>query len=393
MVSRRVFLAGTLTAASAARVRGANDRIRMGVIGTGGRGAYHTANLAKRADVEVVSVCAVYSVRSQAACEQAGVRAEAVQDYRRLIERKDIDAVVIAVPDHWHTPILLDALAAGKDAFLEKPMTFAIDEGHAIARAVRETRRVVQIGTQQKSGPHFIEAKQRFIDSGQIGKVSLVRTWWIANRGYLRRPPAAFCYNSQELDWNRFLGSAPRRPFEAQRYFGWYAYRDYSTGQPGGLLVHTADVAHFFLNLSAPLAVVASGGIFEFPDDRETPDTISILAEYPQRVVVTFDATQSSVRDAVDCEFHGSGGVLNIFRYGYTFRPAEKGAPLIEAKGQPCDPAHMQNFLEAMRSRRQPNADVVYSHYLAMVCHMGNRAYETKSRVVWQPEWDEAALA
>lgn len=393
MVSRRAFLAGTATAASSARIWGANDRLRLGVIGTGGRGTYHTGNLAKRTDVEVVAVCDVYKTRAQAACEKAGIAADVVQDHRRVIERKDIDAVVIAVTDHWHTPILLDALAAGKDAFLEKPMTFRIEEGHQIVKAVRAGRRIVQIGTQQKSGPHFIEARQRFFDSKLIGKVSLVRTWWIANRGYLRRPPADFRYNPEELDWPRFLGRAPKRPFDPQRYFGWYAYRDYSTGQPGGLLVHTADVAHFFLDLTAPASVVASGGIFEFPEDRDTPDTISILAEYPQKVVVTFDATQSSVRDAVDCEFHGSGGVLNIFRNGYTFRSAEKGAPPIEVKGQPCDPAHMQNFLEALRSRKQPNADVVYSHYLAMVCHMGNLAYESRNRVAWKREWDPGTIA
>jgi predicted dehydrogenase len=393
MVSRRIFLAGAATAASAARVWGANDRIRMGAIGTGGRGTYHVGNLARRPDVEVTAVCDVYKPRAQAACERAEIRPAVTQDYRRVIERSDIDAVVIAVPDHWHTPILLEALAAGKDAFLEKPMTFRMEEGQAIVKAVRESGRVVQVGTQQKSGPHFIEAKQRFFDSGQIGKVALVRTWWIANRGYLRRPPADFRYDPTDLDWKGFLGRAPKRPFDAQRYFGWYAYADYSTGQPGGLLVHTADVAHFFLGLSAPAAAVASGGIFEFPEDRDTPDTISILAEYPQKVVVTFDATQSSVRDAVDCEFHGSGGVLNIFRNGYRFRPAEKDAPLVEARGQPCDPPHMQNFLDAVRSRRQPNADVTYSHYLAMVCHMGNCAYETRSRVAWRPEWAVPAIA
>ncbi|HWB97139.1 MAG TPA: Gfo/Idh/MocA family oxidoreductase, partial [Bryobacteraceae bacterium] len=304
MVSRRTFLAGAMTAASSARIWGANSRLRLAVIGTGGRGAFHTANLARRSDVEVAAVCDVYKVRAQAACLRAGIHTEVEQDYRRILDRKDLDAVVIAVPDHWHTPILLDALSSGRDAFLEKPMTFRIEEGKAIVNAVRSSRRIVQIGTQQKSGPHFLEARQRFFDSRLIGKVSLVRTWWIANRGYLRRSPTDFHYRPDELDWSRFLGRAPRRPFDAQRYFGWYAYRDYSTGQPGGLLVHTADVAHFFLGLTAPASVVASGGIFEFPEDRDTPDTISILAEYPERVVVTFDATQSSVRDSVDCEFH-----------------------------------------------------------------------------------------
>lgn len=391
-VTRRNFMMGTAGAAAALRVQGANDRIRIGIIGAGGRGAYHTRNLARRTDVEVVAACDIYTVRTQAALEKAGVKADIVQDHRRVVERQDIDAVVISVTDHWHTPILLDALAAGKDAFLEKPMTFRMEEGPQIVKAVREHQRVVQIGTQQKSGAHFAEAKERFIDSKHIGKVALARTWWIANRGYLRRPPAGFTYNPAELDWPRFLGRARKREFDAQRYFGWYSYADYSTGQPGGLLVHNADVVHWFLGLKAPSSVVASGGIFEFPEDRDTPDTITIVAEYPEKVTMTFDATQSSPRDSVDVEFHGSGGRLNIFRYGYVFRPAGNEPP-IEVKGTDCDGPHMQNFLDAVRTRKQPNADVAYSHYLAAVCHMGNMAYEQKKRITWNPAWNVPPLA
>ena len=400
-ITRRVFTGGMALASM--RVLGANDRIRIGVIGTGVRGAgRHLPALAARQDVEVVAACDIYQGRLDSACQKAGVKPVKTQDFRRVLDRNDIDAVVIAVADHWHTPVLLEALAAGKDAYLEKPMTFRMEEGRQIVEAVRKTRRVVQIGTQQKSGPHFIEAKERFIDSGRIGKVALVRTWWIANGGYspsnlLRYPPKDFVYDPKQLDWNRFLGTAPTRPFDAGRYFGWYRYKDYSTGQLGGLLVHTIDVPHFFLGLTRPNAVVASGGIYRFPDDRDTPDTISVLAEYPQKVTVTFDATEASpatrsVEDLVDVEFHGSGGVLKIFRTRYIFESAEKGAPPIVVQGQDCDGPHMQRFLDAVRDRKQPNADVVYSHYLAAVCHMGNMAYETGNRVAWNSAWDVPAL-
>jgi len=391
MNSRRSFLTG-LGAASARRIAGANERLRIGLIGTGGRGTYLGGILARRQEVEITACCDVWRRRARQAAAKFAPQAEVVQDYRRVLERKDVDAVLIATPDHWHTPILLDALAAGKDAFLEKPMTYRIEEGRRIVEAVRRSGRVVQVGTQQKSGPHFLEAKQRFFDSGVIGKVSLVRTWWLANRGYLRRPPADFVYDPQELDWNLFLGRAPKRPFDAQRYFGWYCYADYSTGQPGGLMVHTLDVAHMMLGLKAPAAVTAAGGIYEFPKDRDTPDTISALVEYPEKVLVTFDATQSSIRDVVDCEFHGSGGVLNIFRNGYVFRPAEKGAPPVEVKGEPCEPHHLAHFLEAVRSRRQPNCDVVYSHYLAAICHLVNLAWQRRRRVAWESGWDVPAL-
>ncbi len=390
--TRRSFFLGAATAVSAGRVAAAGERIRVGVIGAGDRGAYWAGRLAKRDDVEVVAIADVYRKRAEEAAARCGGSTQALQDYRRITERKDVDAVVIAVCDHWHTPIVLDALARGKDAYLEKPMTFRMEEGPRIVKAVKKHNRVVQIGTQQKSGAHFIEAKERFIDSGALGKISLVRTWWIANRGYLRKPPAGFQYDAKELDWNTFLGKAPSRPFDAQRFFGWYSYKDYSTGQPGGLLVHTADPVHWYLGLTKPSGVVALGGIYEFAGDRDTPDTISILAEYPQKLVVTFDCTQSSPRGMIDVEFHGSKGVLNIFRYGYRFRPADKDAPAIEAKGADCDGPHMNNFLNAVRSRKQPNADVVFSHYLAAICHMGNLALETGRRVTWDPAWDVESL-
>ncbi len=385
MPNRRSFLvsAGAL---SQMRIAGANERLRIGMIGTGARGAYHARRLAGRKDTDVVAVCDIYRTRAEAARTRSNPQADLLQDYRRVLDRKDIDAVVVAVSDHWHTPILLDALQAGKDVFLEKPMTWRMEEGHEIVAAVKRTGRVVQVGTQQKSGPHFIEAKQRFFDSGAIGKVALIRTYWIGNRGFFRHPPAGFVYRPDDLNWNLFQGRAPKRPFEAQRYFGWTMFRDYSTGQPGGVFTHTVDTAHMMLGLGAPSAVVALGGTYEFPDDRDTPDTISLLAEYPQKVVLTADATQSSPRDVVDVEFHGSGGVLNIFRSGYRFQPREGVA--VEAKGVDADGPHMENFLAAVRSRKQPNADVVYSHYVTSLCHMANLAHFGRKRIDWNPAWN-----
>src|SRR5712692_10873886 len=192
MATRRDFLGVATTALSQCRVSGANERIRFGIIGAGERGAYHAARLQRRGDAEVVSICDVYQMRAEAAGERSNPQATVVKDYRRLLDRNDIDAVVVSVSDHNHTPILLNSVDAGKDVYLEKPMTFRIAEGHQIIGAVKRTGRVVQVGTQQKSGPHFLEAKQRFFDSGLIGKVSLIRTYWIANRGFFRHPPKDF---------------------------------------------------------------------------------------------------------------------------------------------------------------------------------------------------------
>jgi len=392
MQTRRHFLEVAGTALSQSRILGANDRIRIGMIGAGERGAYHARRLARNDKTDVVSICDVYRKRAEEARRESNPQAGIVQDYRRVLDRKDIDAVVVSISDHWHTPVLIDAVNAGKDVYLEKPMTYRMEEGREIVSAVKRTGRVVQVGAQQKSGPHFLEAKERFFDSGLIGKVSLVRTYWIGNRGFFRHPPNDFTYDPEALDWNLFLGRAPKRPFDAQRYFGWTMFQDYSTGQPGGVFTHTIDTTHMMLGLSAPSAVVALGGIFEFPQDRDTPDTISILAEYPQKITLTADATQSSPRDRVDVEFHGSGGVLNIFRYGYRFQPKEKGAPAIEVKGVDADGPHMQNFLDAVRSRKRPNSDVVYSHYVTAVCHMGNMSHFERRRVDWNRSWDVEAL-
>ena len=392
MQTRRYFMGVAGTALAQSNIARANDRIRFGIIGAGERGAYHARRLARDEKTDVVSICDVYRKRADAAREGSNPRAEVVQDYRRVLDRKDIDAVVVSLPDHWHTPVLIDAVTAGKDVYLEKPMTFRIEEGRQIVEAVKRTQRVVQVGAQQKSGPHFLEAKTRFFDSGLIGKVSLVRTYWIANRGFFRHAPENFTYRPEDLDWTLFLGRAPKRPFDPRRYFGWTMFQDYSTGQPGGVFTHTIDTAHMMLGLTAPSAVVALGGIFEFPDDRDTPDTISILAEYPQKLVLTADCTQSSPQDRVDVEFHGSGGVLNIFRYGYSFHPKEKGAPKIEAKGVDADGPHMANFIDAMRSRNQPNSDVVYSHYVTAACHMGNMAYFQRKRIEWNNAWNVEAL-
>lgn len=390
--TRRVFAASTVTAAAAMRVAGANDRIRIGVIGTGARGGGHIHDFSHLPDTEVVAVCDVYRTKAERVCAKENISPFITMDHRQLLDRKDVDAVVVATCDRSHVPLLLEALHASKDVYVEKPLTFRIEDGARVAQAVRQSQRVVQVGTQQRSGRRILEAKERFIDSGLIGKISLVRTWWLGNTGYRIQVPKDFVYNPAELDWEKFLGQAPRRPFDPQRYFAWYNYSDYSTGQPGGLMVHTMDVVHTLLGVRAPESVVASGGIYEFPQDRDMPDTISVLAQYPEKLMVTFDATLSTPRRYVDVEFHGSNGVLNIFRERYVFRPADPSAPTVEVKGEDCVAPHLRNFLNAIRNRKQPNSDVVYSHYLASVCHMANLSYAAGARIGWRTEWDVPSL-
>jgi len=390
ILNRRSFMIGTAAVASALNVRGANDRIRLGIIGTGSRGWYLMRNVI--GDVEWVAVCDAWDQRREEAARNVGGKVRKYADYRQLLDQKDIDAVIVATWDNNHAPITIDACKAGKDVFVEKPMTAQPAEGLAIVKTVRETKRVVQVGMQQRSIPHFIEAKQKVFDSGLIGDVHMVRTYWNANTGYLETPPPGMEQKPAGLDWDACLGSLPKIPWDPKRFFNRFAYWDQSTGgQTGGLFVHLVDVVHWFLNLQAPSKAVAMGGIYQYNDGRDTPDNINAILEYPNRLNVTFEATITDLipKQAVDILFFGTGGRLSIFRDQYTFTPAEKNKKLGVIEGsEPSETAHLTNWLECIRTRKTPNADAVAGHYSSMACHIVNMAYRQKVPVAWQKEWD-----
>jgi predicted dehydrogenase len=394
MTSRRSFLAGAASAASAMRAMGANDRIRMGVVGTGGRGKYLMGvakSVAERAGgLEWVAVCDAWDQRRDEGEKLIGSPVKKYGDYRALLDRKDIDAVIVATWDHMHSRITVDACRAGKDVFVEKPMTSLPMQGVEVVDTMRKTGRIVQVGTQQRSQSQFKEAKERFFDSGAIGTVSMVRTFWNANGGYLEKPPAGMETKPAGLDWDTCLGWLPRIPWDPKRYFNRFAYWDFSTGgQTGGLFVHLVDVVHWYLGLSRARSAVALGGIYMYPDGRDTPDNINAVVEYPNNLNVTFEATITDMngKECVDIVFLGSKGRLHIFRQGYRFIPAEKGAQEIVATGGP-ESGHMLNFLECVRSRKRPNCDAVEGHYSALSCHLMNTAYKQGGRAFWQNEWD-----
>jgi predicted dehydrogenase len=382
------------SAAGAARVLGANDRVRLGIIGTGGRGTHLIRMAGRNGGCEFVAVCDAWDVRRRegkdaiAKALPGNAAVAETTDYRRLIERKDIDAVIVAPTDHWHAQMTIDAMRAGKDVFVEKPMTSLPMQGVELVRAQRETGRLVQVGVQQRSIGHFIEAKQRFFDSGLIGPVHLVRTWWNANGGYLTPVPAGMESKPPGLDWDAVLGWLPKRPWNPKMYFNRFAYWDFSTGgQTGGLFVHMVDVVQWYLGLTKPVSAVALGGIYQYDDGRDTADNINFILDYPQKLNVTFEATITDMdgRESADIVFFGEKGRLNIFRYGYRWLP--KGGEPVIAKGGD-EPPHMGNFLECVRSRKQPNASAVDGHYGAMACHLGNMAYREGRRVEWDSKWD-----
>ncbi len=395
-LSRRTFVASTVVAtfgaASGRRAPGANERIRLGIIGTGSRGSYLMREANKAGGIEWAAVCDAWDVRREQGARTAGNSPDKIADYRALLDRKDIDGVIVATWDHMHSRITVDACRAGKDVYVEKPMTSLPMQGHDVVRAAREHKRIVQVGVQQRSMANFIEAKQKIIDSGLIGAVHMVRTIWNANGGYLEKPPQGMETKPEGLDWEACLGWLPKIPWDPKRYFNRFAYWDFSTGgQTGGLFVHMVDVVHWYLNIQRPLAAVAGGGIYQYDDGRDTPDNVNLVLEYPEKINVSFEATLTDMipQDSADIIFMGTGGRLTIFRHGYKFLPSKENASAGQLTGGGApEGAHISNWLACMRSRKEPNADVEAGHYSSMACHIGNIAFRQKNRVTWQKEWD-----
>ena len=229
-ISRRTFMMGTATAAAALRVMGANDRVRLGIIGSGDRGTYLMGRANQVGNLDWVAVADIWDARRDRGEHTAGTKVDKYADYHQLLDRKDIDGVIVATFDHVHAQIAIDACRAGKDVYVEKPMTSLPEQGPPMVKAVRETSRIVQVGTQQRTTPHFLEAKQKFFDTEAIGKVNMVRTIWNANGGYLTPVPKGFEQKPAGLDWDACLAWLPKIPWDAKRYFNRFAYWDFSTG-------------------------------------------------------------------------------------------------------------------------------------------------------------------
>jgi predicted dehydrogenase len=279
-------------------------------------------------------------------------------------------------------PIAIDALNAGKDVFVEKPLTLTIDEGPAVVKAARINSRVCQVGMQQRLGKHFLEAKREYFDSGKMGKVTLARTWWHGNDWHLRKAPASLQTKPADLDWARYLGRLKWRDWDPQQYWNWRAYLDFGGGQVTDLFTHWIDVVHMFLGSDVPATAAAAGGVYNYKDGRTAPDTINVLLEYPAQFTATFEATLVPGIGGAAMEFAGTGGRLLIDRKHYEFHAAEKGAePVVVTADGGLDMNHVGNFLDCVKSRKLPNGDVLVGHRSAQASHLGNLAYEQKRRI------------
>ncbi len=371
---RRSFLvASGLTALASTRVMGANDTLRIGVIGAGGR----MNSLLSAADTagiyQIAAVSDVYGPRSDAIKLRAnGTGATTHVDYRQVLDQA-IDAVIIASPDHWHVPMTVDALSAGKDVYLEKPVTHSIEEGTTLTRAVRSSKRILQCGMQQRSWSHFRDAVE-LIQGGSLGRVLQVRTYWWQN--YLgHQPPKPV--DVQALDWKKWLGNAPDQPFSEEKFYRWRWFWNFGGGAMTDLFTHWIDVAHWAMKSDQPRNVQMLGDKYVF-EQWDCPDTVEAALRYPGFDVVYEGMMASSIDDG-GLEFRGTDATLKINRSGfgvYHEGVPSKDNPVLKADSfRDGTIPHMENFFDCIKSRNEPNAPVEAGVAAARAGHLANQAY------------------
>lgn len=376
--------AAAFTAASYSRILGANDRVNLGVIGSGERGRHDMSQFQLVPTVDVTAVCDVYAPNIDLAKTKAP-NAQTFKDYRKLLEAQNIDAVLIATPDHWHSTIAIAALNSGRDVYVEKPLTLKIEEGPEIVKAARINNRICQVGMQQRSGVHYLRAKREIIDTGKLGKITLARTWWHGNTYHLRKAPVSLQSQPSNLDWARFLGPVKWRDYDPQQFYNWRAYLDFGGGQVTDLFTHWIDVVHMFMGPGndIPKSASAAGGVYYYKDGRTAPDTINVLLEYPAEYTATFEATLAPGITGAAVEMCGTKGRLYIDRGKYEYYTLDRRAQPEVVKAEPYDLTldHVKNFLECVRSRNLPNGDVLIGHRSAQASHLGNLSYLQKRRL------------
>ena len=383
--------AAYFTAASYSRVMGANDRVRLALIGCGGRGRGVLGTFVKTDRVEVPALVDVWPERSANVKTALAPNARQFTDHRQMLSAiNDLDAVLIATPDHWHAGTAVDALNARKDVYVEKPLTLKIEEGPEIVKAARMNDRVCQVGMQQRSGQHYLQAKNEIVKAGKLGKVTLARTWWHGNSYHLMKVPEKYQQKPTDLEWGRYLGPVKWRDWDPPQYFNFRAYLEYGGGQITDLFTHWIDVVHMFMDQDNPVAAVASGGVYHYRDGRTAPDTITALLEYPDNWTATFEATLAPGLTGAAVELVGTEGRLYIDRSQYTYTPKGRGAQptMVKAnRDQTID--HVENFLECLKTRNRPNGDVWIGHRSAQASHLANIAYVQKRRIRFDPDREE----
>ncbi|HSB08439.1 MAG TPA: Gfo/Idh/MocA family oxidoreductase [Blastocatellia bacterium] len=407
----------------------ASDRIRLGLIGAGGQGMGDTREALKLPGIELAAVADLYDGRLARAKEIWGNQLFTTRDYREVLARSDVDAVIIATPDHWHMRISNDAMKAGKDVYCEKPMVQQLEQGKHVIETAQKTNRIFQVGSQRVSSIVYKKAKE-LLAAGAIGELNMVEAWWDRSSAIgawqYSVPPDA---SPATVDWDRFLGEAPKRPFDPLRFFRWRNYRDYGTGVAGDLFVHLFSGLHFVVGTTGPSRVLATGGLRYWNDGRDVPDVMLALCDYPKtstmpafnlalRVNFAAGANESS-----GFRFIGSEGVMTLsgvvtlakkqrarepgytidtfpkatqeaflkdYRAKYPENKQEVNASSQDSYAPPSGYSdsldHFAAFFEGMRSRKPVVEDAVFGFRAAGAALLVNRSYFDNQQYAWNAE-------
>ena len=419
-VNRRVFLTGagaaigasalSRTAVSYSRILGANDRISLGHIGIGrrGTGLAGIAAQLKNRNVEMTAVCDLWKVNREAAAARAeaayGRAPRAFQYMEDLLALKDVDAVLVSTADFQHATHLKAVVEAGKDAYSEKPMANDLAEAKAARDAVLRSDRIVQVGTQHRSEPYQIAARE-LIQSGALGEVSKVEIVWNYHGPRWRGREEVAQLREQDTDWRRWLLGKPYRPFDPRMYFEFRLYKDFSSGIADQWMSHGIDLVHYFLDDEFPRSVMASGGVFAWKDGRENPDTFQALLEYPKGFLVSYATSFGNDADSFSRIMGKAATLVNVGGEGsprwkwveergthesdpnvkraerYVTLPGDDRVPPTSISDD--DLSHMTNWIECLRSRKQPNATVRHGFAHSVACIMAARAYREGRKLYW----------
>lgn len=387
------LLAGTAT--ESARGFQANDTLRVGCIGTGGRCRALMRSLAAVPNVTVTAVCDVWETNLAEGKRLADRSAFATARHEDLLARNDVDAVLIGSPDHWHVALTAAACAAGKDVYVEKPLTHDLDEGRAAVEAQDRHRRVVQVGTQQRSMTH-VRAAYDFLKTGAVGTVHKVHCTW--NRNAARAQRFKDDIDPTKVDWRRFLGTARAQAFDPYRFRQWRWFWDFGGGIFTDLMVHWIDVVHWFLDLGHPATAASAGDFYSAKDVWETPDTVQTVLRYPDKQVqVYFEGTFSNNRNGAMVEFMGTEGTLYLDRGRFEFIPdrGKAGMPreLVLGTGPKGldfydrpdgELLHLTDWVAAVRARRKPACPAEAGVTAAAAAHLANRSLRTGQIAHWK---------
>jgi predicted dehydrogenase len=408
---RRDFLksagaAALTTSILTGNIKGANDRISAAVIGIGRMGSENLQFAIRQPGVEVIAVCDVYEPHLKDGVDIAAKlekKVKPVKDFREIIEDKSIDIVNVSTPDHWHAYMTVEACKHGKDVYVEKPVCTYVNEGLKMVEAARKYKRVVQAGTMQRSGTHFQQATD-IVKSGKLGKITLCRTWMnsLSKPEGLGNPPDSD--PPPDLDWDMWLGPAPKKPFNANRWgvhpelaprkpFPYFRYFwDYAGGMMTDWGVHLLDIVHMGMGEKMPGSIASMGGKWWVRDNRETPDSLMVTYQYPDDMVATFESfsatSQTPFPNGPGTLFCGTNGMLYVNRSLYKVIPERKSDLAAEEVKTSNDSnmAHWANFIDCVRTRQKPISDIEICFKTSAACILGNLAYRSGMRLDWDRE-------